>query len=165
MSQDDRYVLLLTGINTVGIFSLLAILCLLSLASFCSRNQSIISQIGINQQCARASAAWRANNQIAQGNALGVICRVMIPPRRGKSIFLPTVTLLPCQGAFCYATLVPQGWWLIAPFRGAFVRMIIADGHCKWAAQCYFWDAYPGMIISIGHCKCPCLIHPDCKFG
>ena len=64
---------------------------------------------------------------------------------------------------------VPQGvalgWWLIAPFRGAFVRMIIADGHCKWAAQCYFWDAYPGMIISIGHCKYPCLIHPDCNLA
>ena len=87
----------------------------------------------------------------------------------GQKHFLPTVTLLPCQGAVCYVTLVPQGgalgWWFDAPFRGAFVRTIIADGHCKWAAQCYFWDAYPVMIISIGHCKCPCLIHPDCKFG
>ena len=93
----------------------------------------------------------------------------MIPPRRGKSIFLLMIKLLPCLGAVCYATLVPQGgalgWWFIAPFRGAFVRTIIADGHCKWVAQCYFWDAYPVMIISIGHCKCPCLIHPDCKFG
>ena len=29
------------------------------------------------------------------------------------------ITLLPCQGAVCYITLVPQGvalgWWLIAP--------------------------------------------------
>ena len=100
MSQDDRYVLLLTGINTVGIFSLLAILCLLSLASFCSRNQSIISQIGINQQCARASAAWRANNQIAQGNALGVICRVM---------------LLPCLGAACFVPCSPR----VLPWAGS----------------------------------------------
>ena len=57
------------------------------------------------------------------------------------------ITLLPCQGAFCYVTLVPQGvalgWWLIAPFRGAFVRTIIADGHCKY----------------------PCLIHPDCNLA
>ena len=34
------------------------------------------------------------------------------------------ITLLPCQGAVCYVILVPQGgalgWWLIAPFRGAF---------------------------------------------
>ncbi len=48
----------------------------------------------------------------------------MIALRRGKSIFLPTVRLLPCQGAVYYVTLVPQGfalgWWLDAPFRGAF---------------------------------------------
>ena len=54
---------------------------------------------------------------------LGFLCRVMIASRRGKSIFLPTVRLLPCQGAVCYVTLVPQGvtlgWWLNAPFRGA----------------------------------------------
>ena len=37
----------------------------------------------------------------------------------------------------CSVALVPQGaalgWWLIAPFRGAFVRTIIADGHCRCA--------------------------------
>ena len=42
--------------------------------------------------------------------------------------------------------LFPQGaalgWWLIAPFRGAFVRTTIADGHYK----------------------CPCSIHPNFKF-
>ena len=52
-----------------------------------------------------ASAAWRANNQIALGIALGVVCRVMIPPRRGKSIFLPTITLLPCLGVL--AVMLP----------------------------------------------------------
>ena len=55
---------------------------------------------------------------------MGFICHVMIPPRRGKSIFLLMIKLLPCQGAVCYVTLVPQGvalgWWLNAPFRGAF---------------------------------------------
>ena len=117
MSQDDRYVLLLTGINTVGIFSLLAILCLLSLASFCSRNQSIISQIGINQQCACASAAWRANNQIAQGNALSVICRVMLLPCLGAACFVPCSPKvlpraggsLPLSGAHSAEQLLPLG--------------------------------------------------------
>ena len=109
MSQDDRYVLLLTGINTVGIFSLLAILCLLSLASFCSRNQSIISQIGINQQCPRASAAWRANNQIAQGSALGVVCRVMIPPQKGQKHFSPIDNAFALSGRSLFCSLFPQG--------------------------------------------------------
>ena len=71
-----------------------------------------------------ASAAWRANNQIALGIALGVVCSVMIPPRRGKSIFLPTITLLPCLGVLAVTFLLPQGvtlgWWLIAPVRGVF---------------------------------------------
>ena len=47
----------------------------------------------------------------------------------------------------CYVALVPQGvapgWWFIAPFRGAFGRTIIADGHCK----------------------CLWSIHPNFKFG
>jgi len=38
---------------------------------------------------ARAAAAWKANNHIAQGNALGIVCRVMIPPRRGQKHFPP----------------------------------------------------------------------------
>ncbi len=102
-----------------GIFSLLSILCLPSLASFCPWNQSIISQIGINQQCARASAAWRANNQIAQGNALGVICRVMIPPRRGKSIFRPSIMLLPCLGAACFVPCSPR----VLPWAGSLLPL------------------------------------------
>jgi hypothetical protein len=100
-----------------GIFSLLSILCLLSLASFRSRNQSIISQIGINQQCARASAAWRANNQIAQGNALGVICRVMLLPCLGAACFVPCSprvlpwagSLLPLSGAHSAEQLLLLG--------------------------------------------------------
>ena len=75
------------------------------------------------------------SNHIAQGIALGFLCRVMIAPRRGKSIFLPTVTLLPCQGAVCYVTLVPQGvtlgWWLVAPFQGR----ICQNDYCYWSLQ------------------------------
>ena len=75
------------------------------------------------------------SNHIAQGSALGFLCRVMIAPRRGKSIFLPTVTLLPCQGAVCYFTLVPQGvalgWWLVAPFQGR----IRQNNYCYWSLQ------------------------------
>ena len=67
------------------------------------------------------------SNHIARGNALGVVWRVVIPPRRGISIPL-AITFLPCQGAVCYVTLVPQGvalgWWLIAPFRGAFGSLV-----------------------------------------
>ena len=32
---------------------------------------------------------------------------------------------------------VALGWWLIAPFRGAFVRTTIADGHCRYAGSQY----------------------------
>ena len=48
---------------------------------------------------------------------------------------------------FVMLPLFPQGvalgWWLIAPFRGVFVRTIIAVGHYKY----------------------PRSIHPDFKFG
>ena len=71
----------------------------------------------------------------------------MIAPRRGKSIFLSTVTLLPFQGAVCYVTLVPQGvargWWLIAPFQGR----ICQNDYCYWSLQM------------------PDSMQPNCDFG
>ena len=87
------------------------------------------------------------SNHIAQGSALGFLCRVMIAPRRGKSIFLSTVTLLPFQGAVCYVTQIPQGvalgWWLVAPFQGR----ICQNNYCYWSLQ------MPGSM------------QPNCGFG
>ena len=87
------------------------------------------------------------SNHIAQGSALGFLCRVMIAPRRGKSIFLPTVMLLPCQGAVCYVTQIPQGvnlgWWLVAPFQGR----ICQNNYCYWSLQM------------------PDSMQPNCDFG
>ena len=61
-------------------------------------------------------------------------------PEGGKSIFLLMITLLPCQGAVYYVTLVPQGvalsWWLIAPFRGAFGIKVGGLWHDKGNAVC-----------------------------
>ena len=61
---------------------------------------------------------------------------------KGFSVWLATIVRclwhLPLSVyTVCSVALVPQGsalgWWLIAPFRGAFVRTIIADGHCRCA--------------------------------
>ena len=86
------------------------------------------------------------SNHIARGNALGFLCRVMIAPRRGKSIFLPTVTLLPCQGAVCYVTQIPQGvtlgWWLIV-LSGAHAAVRL--GNC---------DTTEGMPLLLDYVLC-----------
>ena len=61
---------------------------------------------------------------------------------KGFSVWLATIVRclwhLPLSVyTVCSVALVPQGaalgWWLIAPFKGAFVRTIIADGHCRCA--------------------------------
>ena len=52
--------------------------------------QAIIFFIATNQWIHdRAVAVWKTNNQIAQGNVLGFIFRVIIPPRRGQKHFPP----------------------------------------------------------------------------
>ena len=70
----------------------------------------------------------------------------MIPPRRGKSIFLPTVTLLPCQGAVCYVTPNSPGCCpgLVAhcPFQGRFRQ----NDYWWWALQMSVLDT-PGLQI------------------
>ena len=87
--------------------------CLMPLASFpcclsfacCLWHHSLL---GINQSYnglglinnAPAHRRWRANNQIAQGNALGVICRVMLLPCLGAACFVPySLRVLPWAGS------------------------------------------------------------------
>ena len=80
-----------------------------------------------------------------QGQAIflwGVFLSSHFEKPKGFSVWLATIVRclwhLPLSVyTVCSVALVPQGaalgWWLIAPFRGAFVRTIIADGHCRCA--------------------------------
>jgi hypothetical protein len=76
---------------------------------------------------------------------LGFCMRVMAPPRRGISILLPTIKLLPCQGAVCFVAPSSPGCCpgLMAqcPFSGA--HSAIRLGDC---------DATEGMLLGIRLC-------------
>ena len=89
----------------------------------CRRHHSLYETKQSNNDRA---TAWQASNHIAQGSALGFVCREIIPPRKGQKHFSPTDKGFALSGRslLCYPCSPGRCPGLVAhcPFQGRIRR-------------------------------------------